>query len=83
MRKGLDVPSRKLTIPPPAGDIPDRGDAGWWRRPAPGLLIIRQVPRRKGEATFYFTLLRSAGGTVRLHDPLRPWSDTTTSSTLC
>ena len=73
LRDGLNVPSRKLTILPSAGDIP-HGVTAAVAETRTDLLIVRTGKTMDGSPTVYFTLLRCAGGTVHLHGPLRLWA---------
>jgi len=73
LRDGLNVPSRRLTILPSAGEIPN-GVTAAVAETRTDLLIVRTGKTMEGSATCYFTLLRCAGGTVHLHGPLRLWA---------
>ncbi len=73
LREGLNIPTRKLVLLPSAGDIP-HGVTAAVAETRTDLLIVRAGTTMDGSATFYFTLLRCAGGTVFLHGPLRLWA---------
>ncbi len=74
LRDGLNVPSRKLTILPSAGEIP-HGVSEAVAETRTDLLIVRPGSSRSTGAAFYFTLLRCTEGTVQLHGPLCLWAN--------
>jgi hypothetical protein len=73
LREGLTDPACKLTLLPSAGDLP-HGLKAAVAETRTDLLIILPGKTTDGLPTFYFTLLRCAGGEVHMHKPLRLWA---------
>ena len=74
LREALNVPAENLFLLPWSGAHPHRIE-GAVRELRCSLLIIEPGSTMAGSPTFYFTLLRCAGGQVRWHRALRLWTD--------
>jgi hypothetical protein len=74
LQEGLNVTAENLVILPSGGDYPYRLVEAV-RETRSTALIIEPGATTAGSSTFYFTLLRCAGGTEHWHRALRLWVD--------